>query len=151
MATASRAFSAAAAPAPAPTFAGFWVRVVAIAIDSFILAAAIELVILVAAAVSQSLADVLAYLLYGIGVPCYYIYFWSEKSPWPGQTVGMKALKIRVVRADGRAISVITGLIRYIVMIVCFVVAGLGLLWVAFDGKKQGWHDKAAGTFVLRS
>jgi len=28
---------------------------------------------------------------------------------------------------------------------------GLGLLWVAFDKRKQGWHDKLAGTVVIRS
>jgi uncharacterized RDD family membrane protein YckC len=27
---------------------------------------------------------------------------------------------------------------------------GLGLIWVAFDPKKQGWHDKLAGTIVVR-
>jgi uncharacterized RDD family membrane protein YckC len=27
----------------------------------------------------------------------------------------------------------------------------LGLVWAAFDGRKQGWHDKLAGTFVTRS
>jgi uncharacterized RDD family membrane protein YckC len=27
---------------------------------------------------------------------------------------------------------------------------GLGLLWVAFDRRKQGWHDKIANTVVVR-
>jgi uncharacterized RDD family membrane protein YckC len=31
-------------------------------------------------------------------------------------------------------------------MIPCF----LGMLWVAFDARKQGWHDKLAGTVVIK-
>jgi uncharacterized RDD family membrane protein YckC len=27
---------------------------------------------------------------------------------------------------------------------------GLGFLWIAFDDRKQGWHDKIAGTVVIR-
>lgn len=32
----------------------------------------------------------------------------------------------------------------------CCLLLGLGILWVAFDGRKQGWHDKLAGTVVVR-
>jgi uncharacterized RDD family membrane protein YckC len=136
---------------PAPTHQGFWVRTVAFAIDAFILVAAIMLIELAVTAVSRTAGEVLAYVWMVLGIAAYYIYFWSEKSPWPGQTVGMKALKLRVVRSDGRPVSIATGLIRYVALLVCFLFAGLGVLWVAFDGKKQGWHDKAAGTFVVKS
>jgi uncharacterized RDD family membrane protein YckC len=39
---------------------------------------------------------------------------------------------------------------RYLGYFLAVIPFGLGLLWVAFDPKKQGWHDKLAGTIVVR-
>ena len=39
---------------------------------------------------------------------------------------------------------------RYLGYFVSTLFLGLGLLWVAFDARKQGWHDKLAGTVVIR-
>ncbi len=39
---------------------------------------------------------------------------------------------------------------RYVGYYVSTIPFGLGLLWVAFDPRKQGWHDKLAGTVVVR-
>jgi hypothetical protein len=33
----------------------------------------------------------------------------------------------------------------------CLIPLGLGFIWVAFDRRKQGWHDKAANTVVIRA
>ena len=41
-------------------------------------------------------------------------------------------------------------MIRYLGYYVSAIPFGLGLLWVAFDPRKQGWHDKMAGTVVVR-
>ncbi|HET7686351.1 MAG TPA: RDD family protein, partial [Candidatus Limnocylindria bacterium] len=35
-------------------------------------------------------------------------------------------------------------------LIISFVVILLGVIWVAFDSRKQGWHDKLAKTLVVR-
>ena len=32
--------------------------------------------------------------------------------------------------------------------VVSFFVCFIGVIWVAIDGQKQGWHDKVAGTYV---
>ena len=40
--------------------------------------------------------------------------------------------------------------IRYLGYYVSTIAFGLGLIWVAFDARKQGWHDKMAGTVVVR-
>jgi uncharacterized RDD family membrane protein YckC len=40
--------------------------------------------------------------------------------------------------------------VRYLGYFVSTIPLGLGLLWVAFDPRKQGWHDKMAGTVVVR-
>jgi uncharacterized RDD family membrane protein YckC len=39
---------------------------------------------------------------------------------------------------------------RYLGYFLAVIPFGLGLVWVAFDSKKQGWHDKLAGTIVVR-
>ena len=79
----------------------------------------------------------------------YYVYFWS--SAGGGQTLGMKALAIKVVKTDGAALSVTTAIIRYVGLIVAFLCLFIGVIWVAFDANKQGWHDKIAGTYVVKA
>ena len=41
--------------------------------------------------------------------------------------------------------------IRYLGYYVSFIAFCLGFIWVGFDARKQGWHDKMAGTLVIRS
>jgi uncharacterized RDD family membrane protein YckC len=77
----------------------------------------------------------------------YFIGFWSLR----GQTPGMIPLRLRVVKAaDGTRPDWVTGLLRYVGLIISFAVILLGVIWVAFDARKQGWHDKIASTFVVR-
>jgi uncharacterized RDD family membrane protein YckC len=42
-------------------------------------------------------------------------------------------------------------LARYVGYIISTIPLCLGFLWVGFDSKKQGWHDKIAGTVVVRN
>ncbi len=79
----------------------------------------------------------------------YYVYFWS--SAGGGQTLGMKALGIKVVKTDGSPLSVTGAIIRYVGLIIAFVCLFIGVIWVAFDANKQGWHDKIAGTYVVKA
>jgi uncharacterized RDD family membrane protein YckC len=79
----------------------------------------------------------------------YYVYFWS--SAGGGQTLGMKALSIQVVKTDGTALSVTGAIIRYVGLILAFLCLLIGIIWVAFDANKQGWHDKIAGTYVVKA
>ena len=75
----------------------------------------------------------------------YYIGFWASS----GQTIGKSTLGIQVVGPDGQPISSGKALLRYIGYLVSGIVASIGFLWLAFDGKRQGWHDKMAGTYVV--
>ena len=79
----------------------------------------------------------------------YYVYFWS--SAGGGQTLGMKALGIKVIRTDGSQLTVTGAIIRYVGLIIAFVCLFIGVIWVAFDANKQGWHDKIAGTYVVKA
>ena len=77
----------------------------------------------------------------------YFIGFWSLR----GQTPGMMPFRLRVVKAaDGTRPDWVVSLLRYVGLIISIAVVFIGVIWVAFDGRKQGWHDKIAGTLVVR-
>ena len=76
------------------------------------------------------------------------ILFWLHKQATPGKM----AVTARVVDAEtGDTLSVGQCIGRYLAYFVSSLPLGLGLIWVAFDPKKQGWHDKLAGTVVIRA
>ena len=79
----------------------------------------------------------------------YYLYFWSSYGH--GQTLGNRALKIRVVKTDGSELTLVDGLIRYVGRIISCIALFIGVIWVAFDPNKQGWHDKIAKTYVVKA
>lgn len=67
-----------------------------------------------------------------------------------GQTPGKWAAGIIVVDREGRIPGVGVAIPREMVgKFVSAAALGLGLIWLVFDGKRQGWHDKIAGTFVV--
>jgi uncharacterized RDD family membrane protein YckC len=126
--------------------AGFWIRFLAILIDSILLAivsAAIGAVLSINTNGRSGLQ-----VLLGLA---YYVFFWSKSSPWPGQTIGSKLLNIRVIRTDGSDLEISQALIRYVGFFISAIVLLIGLIWAAFDPNKQGWHDKIAGTYVIKA
>jgi uncharacterized RDD family membrane protein YckC len=67
-----------------------------------------------------------------------------------GRTVGQRALGIDIRRdTDGTRIGFWRACLRYLGFILSSSVLGIGLIWAAFDSRKQGWHDKIAGTVVI--
>lgn len=76
------------------------------------------------------------------------ILFWVYKSATPGKI----ALLAKIVdEKTGNKPSIKQSVIRYIGYYVSLIPLGLGFFWVALDAKKQGWHDKMAGTVVIRT
>jgi uncharacterized RDD family membrane protein YckC len=67
-----------------------------------------------------------------------------------GSTIGGIVFDLQVVRLDGRAIDWETAIVRALACFLSLAVAGLGFFWIAFDDAKQAWHDKIAGTVVVR-
>jgi uncharacterized RDD family membrane protein YckC len=57
---------------------------------------------------------------------------------------------LKVVRRDGRPLDWPTAVVRALGCFPSLMVAGLGFIWVAFDDEQQSWHDKIAGTIVVR-
>jgi uncharacterized RDD family membrane protein YckC len=68
-----------------------------------------------------------------------------------GQTLGMRAWRIRVVRDDGRALTWGRAALRFAAALVAALPAGLGLWWGMLDAGKRGWHDRWTGTRVVRA
>jgi uncharacterized RDD family membrane protein YckC len=81
--------------------------------------------------------------------PIYYVLL--EGGPL-GQTLGKRALGIRVVRkANGAPLGFGLAVGRFFARFVEFLTFGFGLLWAAWDPLHQTFHDKIAGTLVVRS
>jgi uncharacterized RDD family membrane protein YckC len=98
---------------------------------------------------------ILAGILFGLvgGPPlgflvilAYFAGMWA----WKGTTVGGVILKLKVVRLDGQPLTFPVALVRGLAAAFSIVVMFLGFLWIAWDKDKQGWHDKIAGTAVVR-
>lgn len=67
-----------------------------------------------------------------------------------GRTLGKWVAGIRVVDAEGNAPGVALAIPREMAgRFVAVIAAGIGLIWIAFDTDRQGWHDKIAGTYVV--
>ncbi len=68
-----------------------------------------------------------------------------------GSTVGGIIFGLQVVRLDGRPVDWSTAIVRALSCFLSLVVVGLGFLWIAMDPESQAWHDKIAGTVVVRA
>ena len=74
----------------------------------------------------------------------YYLGFWLLA----GQTPGKRIMGVRIVRTDGERLTfgnAVRRLVGYWLSTVVF----LGYLWILADNRRQGWHDKLAGTMVI--
>jgi uncharacterized RDD family membrane protein YckC len=126
--------------------AGFWIRTFAYIID------AIGIGIVSGAVAAIFSGDATGTTSNGLNILlglAYFAYFWSAQGG--GQTLGMRVLNLKVVRTDGSALTLTQALIRYLGLFVSFLCLFIGVIWVAFDADKQGWHDKIAGTYVVRT
>lgn len=68
-----------------------------------------------------------------------------------GQTPGKMLLCLRVIQVSGEKMTPGLAFLRWVGYIVSSLPFWLGFLWIAFDGRKQGWHDKIAATLVVRT
>ncbi len=126
--------------------AGFWVRTLAYLMDAIGIGIVSGIIgAMLAGGATGTTANGLSFL-FGLA---YFCYFWSAQGG--GQTLGMRVLKLKVIRTDGSALTLTQALIRYVGLFVSFICLFIGVIWVAFDADKQGWHDKIAGTYVLRT
>jgi uncharacterized RDD family membrane protein YckC len=76
--------------------------------------------------------------------------YFSGMWAWKGTTVGGIVLNLQVVREDGQHLNFLTALVRSLAALFSIAVLFLGFFWIGWDRQKQGWHDKIAGTVVVR-
>ena len=133
-------------------YAGFWVRVGASLIDTVLMMIIIGPILtaiygqeywLGESAVSGFWDVLLNYLLPAVAV----IIFWIYKSATPGKM----AFKLTIVDAETGGKPSTGQLIgRYFAYYISAIPLLLGMIWVGFDKRKQGWHDKLTGTLVVK-
>ena len=133
-------------------YAGFWIRVAASLIDSvvFVLVFAIPLTFIYGADYWTSEENVKGTwdILITYVAPIFItVWFWTKYLGTPGKIV----LRLKVVDARTRqAISTPKAIGRYLAYYISALPLLLGFIWVGIDKKKQGFHDKLAGTVVIR-
>jgi uncharacterized RDD family membrane protein YckC len=121
--------------------AGFWLRMAALALDLVLILVLTHLV-----------ASVFGHGAHSPGMPLlliavYGAVMWTLK----GTTIGGSICGLQLVRVDGRPIDWGTAIMRALGCFLSLIVAGLGFIWIAFDKDQQAWHDKVAGTVVVRT
>ena len=121
-------------------YAGFWVRLGAGVIDFLTLG---FMVMIIAYLFLAPAIWVTSGLVVSVA---YFVGFWI----WRGQTPGKMALGIKVIRTDSSPVKWQCALCRFLGYIVSALTLFIGFIWVAFDGHKQGLHDKLADTYVVK-
>ena len=133
-------------------YAGFWIRVGAALIDTVLLLLILMPILTAIYGKEYWMGEssgagimdiVFNYILPAVVV----IVFWVYKSATPGKMI--LDLKIIDAKTGGKPT---TGkfILRYLCYYVSTIPLMLGLIWVGIDKKKQGWHDKIAGTLVIK-
>jgi hypothetical protein len=119
---------------PAATWprAGFWRRIFALGLDA----------LLIGVLVGAPTRGVM--MLPGLAI--YAACLWRAR----GTTIGGIIFGLKVVRLDDRPVDWITSIVRALACFISLGVVFLGFFWIAFDDEKQAWHDKIAGTVVVR-
>jgi uncharacterized RDD family membrane protein YckC len=136
-----------AAPASALPRAGFWIRMAALFIDLVIMGAVTDglfghgrVVYLHGRLTFDNPALSVCTVIYGV-------LLWKLR----GTTIGGIICGLRVVRLDDRPIDWETAIVRGLGCFLSAAAVGLGFFWIGWDAEKQGWHDKIAGTVVVRT
>jgi uncharacterized RDD family membrane protein YckC len=142
-----------AEPSAGLEYVGFWPRVLAAIIDSVLICVIIFPILLAVYGPVYFQSDrliqgpvdfLVSWVLPAIAV----VLFWIARQATPGKM----AIGARIVDArTGGKPSTAQLLVRYVGYYVSMIPLLLGMLWIAFDPRKQGWHDKMAGTVVVRS
>lgn len=139
-------------------YVGFWARFGAAIIDSIILVVAVTPLVALLGLSPEVKTNEAGFPILG---PEYWssvsvnqfiaagivLAFWLWKMATPGKMV------IGAVIVDAQTLgkpSAGTFVLRYLGYFVSTIPLGLGLLWVGWDPRKQGWHDKIAGTVVVK-
>jgi len=138
-----------------PRYVGFWKRLLAFFIDSLIVLVVFAIIVVAIFGrnyleLSMQGKTLWADILFQVVLPAVAaILFWRYRGATPGKML----ISARIVDANTYGPPSTGKLIgRYFAYLVSIIPIFLGFLWIAFDKRKQGWHDhdKLAGTVVIQ-
>ena len=139
-------------PAPPPELAtaaalpraGFWIRIGALTIDLLL---CILVMVLVANFLPLGRLGIHFNPFHLLLIAAAYgAVLWKLRST----TIGGIVCNLKVMRLDDRPLDWTTSVVRALGCVLSVAAIGLGFLWIAFDSDRQSWHDKIAGTVVVR-
>ncbi|MFH1391959.1 MAG: RDD family protein [Candidatus Diapherotrites archaeon] len=148
---------------PQAKYGGFLERLVALALDFIIVFGVLFILGISFAGIVNGLQNInpeigeiaenvweiiwpIVVILWLIFTQAYFIYFYKKT----GQTYGKKWMNLKVVKTNGKKLSWKDATVRWIIEEFFLVVFKFVHLWIIFDSKKQGIHDKAAKTYVIK-
>ncbi len=111
--------------------AGFWIRLAALALDLVLLGWVFTQV---------------PYPLFWFLLIAYHTALWA----WRGTTIGGIVCGLKVVRVDGRDVDFTVALVRSLGAVFSVLALGIGFFWVGWTAERQSWHDKIAGTVIVK-
>lgn len=111
---------------------GFWTRFAATFIDMIALGIAVGIL---------DLGD-----FFPLVATAYFIVLWALR----GTTLGGVVMGIKIVRLDDKPVDWAVAVVRSLGAFLSLFVVGLGFVWVGWDPERQSWHDKIAGTTIVK-
>lgn len=137
-------------------YAGFWIRCGAALIDTLLFAVviSISMTLIYSDAYwfnfssNETTLGFWDFILTQVAPIVGTIWFWRRFMGTPGKII----LGLKIVDVDtGGKLSIGQAIGRYVGYIIAVLPLCLGIFWVGIDKWKQGWHDKLAGTVVIRT
>ena len=119
-------------------YGGYWKRGIANLID-WLLLGFVFAIVSFSSSILTAIVDLLIFLAYMVGLKFAF-----------GTTLGYRLLGMKIVSINGANPTVQQIAIRLVAAFISALALGLGFLWIALDKNKQAWHDKIAGTYVIR-
>ena len=113
--------------------AGFWLRLTATLIDLVLVGVVSRLLQLHGGA-------------FIIIWAAYHVALWT----WKGTTVGGIVMRLKVIRTSGQPIDLSVALVRCLSGFLSAAALFIGFFWAGWSDEKQSWHDKIAGTYIVK-
>ena len=117
--------------------AGFWLRLLATLIDVLLFIVVLKLVPHLMHPKAPAVI-----LLWTV----YHMTMWTVA----GATVGGMAAGLQVIQTNGQPVTFQVALVRALAAFLSAAALMLGFFWAGWSAEKQSWHDKIAGTYVLK-
>jgi uncharacterized RDD family membrane protein YckC len=135
-------------------YGGFARRAIAYLIDNFAINALASIFFIGSTALTMEddldfaslLVSLVFYQVAFVIISLFYFTFFHAAR---GQTIGKWIMRLKVVTVSGEPLTAGVAFLRWVGYFISTVVFFLGFIWIIFDWRKQGWHDKIAGTCVV--